>query len=360
MYGIGRTKVNPGPPAPKVLLLVHAVALLKAKTVLSVGPIAVLVGDERYLKRVAFERLVKDILGGDEESLGLTRFAGDEADLKTVCDELLTVSMWGDRRLVMVDGAERFVSQYREGLEKYLTHPAKKSVLVLDVKSWPKTTRLAKTVAKIGLDIECSPVSGAELLRWLTDAARSEYGKTLARDTASLMRELAGEDLGLLEQELAKLSAFVGDRSTIEADDVRTLVGGWRTETTWAIAGALRRGRTGEALDLLDKLLNAGESAHKITAGLTFVFRKLAQAVERVREGSPLDVAVREAGVFPREVGESSAYLKRLGRPEALRLYSRLLQADVNLKGGLTIDERAILETLVVTLGSTSVLPPRK
>jgi DNA polymerase-3 subunit delta len=141
---------------------------------------------------------------------------------------------------------------------------------------------------------------------------------------------------------------------------VRALVGGWRTETTWAIAGAVRRGRAGEALDLLDKLLNAGESPHKVTAGLTFVFRRLAQAVERVREGSPLDTAVREVGVFPRETGESSAYLKRLGRSEALRLYSRLLEADINLKGGLTIDERAILETLVVTLGGTSVLPPRK
>ena len=100
---------------------------------------------------------------GEEESLGLTRFAGDATDLKTVCDELLTVSMWGERRLVAVDAADKFVSQYRDGLEKYLTRPARKSVLLLDVKSWPKTTRLAKAVAKIGLDIECSPLSGADL-----------------------------------------------------------------------------------------------------------------------------------------------------------------------------------------------------
>ena len=182
------------------------------------------------------------------------------------------------------------------------------------------------------------------MIRWLIDSARSEFGKTLPRDAAALMHELAGDDLGLLEQELAKLASYVGGRSTIEADDVRTLVGGWRTETTWAIAGAVRRGKTGEALDLLDNLLNAGESAHKISAGLTFVFRRLAQAVERVREGASLDAAVRDAGVFPRELGESTAYLKRLGRTEALRIYSRLLSTDVNLKGGLTIDERLILE----------------
>jgi DNA polymerase-3 subunit delta len=108
----------------------HAVALLRSKTLSAIGPIAVLFGEERHLKRAVFERLVEHVLGGDEESLGLTRFAGDDADLKTVCDELLTVSMWGDRRLVVVDAADRFVSQYREGLEKYLGHPARKSVLV--------------------------------------------------------------------------------------------------------------------------------------------------------------------------------------------------------------------------------------
>src|ERR1700721_2372502 len=106
--------------------------------------------------------------------------------------------MWCDRGLVIVYGADRFVSQYREGLEKYLGHPARKSVLVLDVKSWPKTTRLAKAGAKIGLDIECSPLSGAELVKWLIETARTEHGKTLSRDSASLIRELAGEDLGLL------------------------------------------------------------------------------------------------------------------------------------------------------------------
>jgi DNA polymerase-3 subunit delta len=264
--------------------------------------------------------------------------------------------MWGDRRLVIVDNADKFVTQFRDGLEKYLTHPARKSVLVLDVKTWPKTTRLAKAVVKIGLEVECSSLSGAELLRWLSETARAAHGKALARDAAALICDLAGDDLSLLEQELAKLAAYVGTCSTIEADDVRTLVGGWRTETTWAIAGAIRRGKTGEALDLLDGLLNAGESAHKTVAGLTFVFRRLAQAVERVREGAPLDAAVRDVGVFPREVGESSAYLKRLGRSEAQRLFSRLLEADVNLKGGLTIIERQILETLVVNLGGTSAL----
>jgi DNA polymerase-3 subunit delta len=337
----------------------HATAFLKSPPA-SVGAIAVLFGEQDFLKRAAFECLCRLVLGEDDERLGLTRFAGDQVDLKTVCDELRTISMWGNSRLVMIDDADRFVSQNREGLEKYLQKPAKNSALLLDVKTWPKTTRLAKAVPKIGLEIECAPLSGSDLVRWIAETAKSVHGKSLSRETAALIRELAGDDLGLLEQELAKLSAYVGDRKSIEIADVQTLVGGWATETTWAIAAAVRRGETGEALDLLNQLLDAGESPHKILGGLTFVFRRLAQAVELSGQGASLDRALAEAGVFPREIGESAAYLRRLGRAEAQRISARLLEADSALKGAFIIPERQVLETLIVKLTGTSALSHRK
>jgi DNA polymerase-3 subunit delta len=337
----------------------HVTAFLKSPPE-KIGPIVVLFGEEHFLKRAAFESVSSVVLGNDEEHLGLTRFAGDQVDLKTVCDELRTVSMWGSRRLVAVDDADRFVSQNREGLEKYLQKPAKNSVLVLDVKAWPKTTRLAKAVPKIGLELECSPLSGNDLVRWISETAKSAHDKSLNRDAAALIRELAGDDLGLLEQEIAKLAAYVGDRKAIDSADVQTLVGGWATETTWSIAAAVRRGEAGEALDLLNRLLDAGESPHKILGGLTFVFRRLAAAVELSGQGTALDRALGEAGVFFREIGESATYLRRLGRAEAQRLSHRLLEADCALKGAVIVPERHVLETLIVKLTGTSALSHRK
>jgi DNA polymerase-3 subunit delta len=332
----------------------HAAAFVRSKSPTETGPVVVLAGEDRHWKRMAVERLERDILPGDDDQLGLTRLAGDDADLKTVCDELLTVSMWGDRRIVAVEDADRFVSANREGLERYLARPAKKSVLVLDVKTWPKNTRLAKIVPKIGLAIDCSPLAGAELLRWIGETARSEQGKSIDRDAAALMVELAGSDTGQLEQEIAKLASYVGQRGTIGAADVRTLVGGWKTETTWAIAAAIRRGRAGEAIDLLDRLLGAGESPQRIMGGLIFVFRRLADAVEMVHDGASLEGSLREANVFFREVEESAAYLRRLGRGEASRLYARLLCADASLKGASLMSEREVLETLIVELSGAA------
>lgn len=64
-------------------------------------------------------------------------------------------------------------------LEKYVAQPAKGSLLILDVKAWKKTERLFKLVEQHGLNIECGELKGAELLRWMQQIAKQEYGKAL-------------------------------------------------------------------------------------------------------------------------------------------------------------------------------------
>lgn len=333
----------------------HVTAFLNNPDKNELGPVAVLYGPERFLRHAALAVISQRVLGDDEEGqdVGTTRFEGKDTELKTVCDELRTVSMWGDRRLVVVDDADEFVSQNRSGLEKYLEKPAKKSVLVLTVKSWPKNTRLAKVVAKIGLALECAELKGSALLRWLPETSRSEFDKQLTRDAAALMVELAGTELGLLNQELAKLAAYVGEKKRIDSEDVRKLVGGWKAETTWAMTDAVRDGKLDQALIHLDKLLVSGEAPQRILGGIGYVFRKYAQATERALHTPSLQTALKEAGVFPREFGASSAYLRRIGRPRAEAITNRLLEADGNMKGNSRTPERIILEHLLVQLSGT-------
>src|SRR5207244_3886999 len=114
----------------------------------------------------------------------LTRLAGADLELKTVVDSLLTVAMWSPRQLVLVEDADDFVSNFREGLEAYLERPAKKSVLILDVKTWPSTTRLAKKVVAIGLPLDCGELKGAPLLAWIARNCQRRHGKKIDRQAA--------------------------------------------------------------------------------------------------------------------------------------------------------------------------------
>lgn len=326
----------------------HASRFLAKPDEFATGPMVALTGSQRFLKRAALKTLAQLVLGGEDSEP--TVFAGKDAVLSDVLDELSMISMFGDQRLVIVEDADDFVKNYRKPLEQYLEKPAKKSVLVLDVKTWNKSTKLAKAVLKVGLTIACEDLKGRELHTWMSQLSKDKFQKQIARDAAALIEELVGNNLGLIEQELSKLSSYIGERNQIEQEDVRALVGGWKVETTWKMIDALRDGRLGESLELLDNLLDAGEHPLKILGGINFVYRKYVQAAEWARQGTPLGESLRNAKVFPQAIDPSGRYLRRVGRPNAEKFLTRLMAADGDLKGRSSIPDRMRMERLLVEL----------
>ncbi|MCA8999989.1 MAG: DNA polymerase III subunit delta [Planctomycetaceae bacterium] len=313
--------------------------------------IVILHGGELHLRNSMVNTLCQRLFGSAaSESIGLTKFPGKSTDFKTVRDELLMVSMFSSEKIVVVEQADDFVTQFRPQLENYAESPSKRSLLVLDLKTWRKNTKLAKRLDSSGLVIECSELTGAALIKWLVDEGKAVHGKTLARDAAQLMAELVGNSMGHLTQELDKLAAYVGDRERISQEDVRTLVGGWKTETTWTMINAVRDGQPGLAINCLNKLLYAGEAPQKILGGMNFVFRKIAMAVETSRQGRQLKDALKEAGVFYKEIPMVEQYLRRIGRPRAERILEFLAETDYGLKGGSRLPENLQMEQLILRL----------
>lgn len=332
-------------------MAIHATDFLSDNDAVPDVPVIALFGPERFLK---LEMLNLLDASGDEEAASVTRVAGKDADLRSVTDELLTISMFGGRRVVLIEEADEFVSVNRSGLEKYVGAPSMRSLLLLDVKQWQKTTRLFKAVDKVGLNVECSQLSGAALVKWLISTAQKEHGKKIDRETAQLVVELAGDSLGLLQQELDKLVALVGDVEEITTDDVSRVVGGWRLQTTWAMLDAVRDGQVGTALEYLDRLLLAGDPPQKIMGGLVFTWRKFAEATEVARQSRDLAGAIRSAGIHGAAQGPAERYLKRIGFDRASRLLQELVRADANMKGGSRVEPRLQLEALFVRLAGVA------
>jgi DNA polymerase-3 subunit delta len=332
----------------------HALEFLADNSPFPAVAVVAMYGAERYFRPEVLRRIPG--AGGEEAELSLTRVVGEQADLKTVMTDLRTVSMFGDRRVLLIEDADPFVSAHRAALEKYAAQPAKGSLLILDVKAWKKTERLYKLVEQHGLNIECGELKGAELIRWMQQTAKQEYGKVLDREHASLIVAMAGDGLSMLKQEIAKLAALAGDTPTITREDIIAAVGGWRTETTWVMLDALRDGQPGKALENLQKLYRAGESPAKILGGVVYTFRKLAEATELARQGEKLSVALGRAGIFSNAVGASEAYLKRLGFERASRILALLMEADTEIKGGSRTDPQLLLERLFVRLAGEVVV----
>jgi DNA polymerase-3 subunit delta len=302
------------------------------------------------------------VLGEAEGEFSLTRFEGPTAELRAVMDELSTVALFGGggRRLVVVDDADDFVTAHRESLEDYVARPKTSGVLVLDVRTWPKTTRLYKAIDAAGLQIDSKTPDGRTLLKWLGSWAKSRHQVKLDSAAAETLLDIVGPELGLLDQELAKLAVSTDPGGVIGVQLVQDLVGGWRAQTAWNMIDAALEGNGREAMSQLDRLLLAGENAIAILAQISSTLRRFAAAVRLIEqaEGAKRRITLRQAletaGVKPFVLGKAETQLKQLGRQRAGRLYRWLLEADLDLKGQSNLPPRIVLERLIVRLAAPS------
>lgn len=346
-----------------------AIELLTAKKLPDHRPLCAVFGDDDYLKREVLLRL----RGGEKADY----FMGRDADWRDVHDALTTASLFGDNAmLVVVEEADPFVSEYRDRLEAWVDKPLGSRCLVLDVKTWPKTTRLAKATEKVGFAIDCGVPSDnkggrltkfvAAAKKWLIQRAKHVHQTEIDREACDHLFELLPLSLGLMDQEVAKLS-LLADEGNISFALVDQHVGDWRTRQTWDMIDAIVEGRAAEAIKQLDRLLAAGEQPVAILAQVAYTLRKFATASRLVEQAEAMGKRISfpqvmtEAGFWRNKIDDAVRQLKTIGRPRAEKLGTWLLHADLAMKGHNSTPEaaRLELERLIARL-SRAAAPQRR
>jgi DNA polymerase III subunit delta len=123
--------------------------------------------------------------------------------------------------------------------------------------------------------MEFRPVDGSDLPQWLVDRARTSHGMGLAEDAARALAQGIGADLGLLENELRKLSGMVdpgGTVTLVEVEAAGTII---PRQDRWGWFDLVAERKTGPALRGLRILLEHGESGVGLVIGLATHFLRL-------------------------------------------------------------------------------------
>ncbi len=311
-------------------------------------PIYVLAGDQDFLKRQVRALLKSSILGENDDPFALTTFPGEKTAFAEVIDAVSTRPFLSPRRLVVVQDADPFVTAARDKLERYVSKPSTAGVLILEVKTWTSTTRLAK--ALVANTIQCKAPSKAKLPDWCVNWALARFGKQLVAAAARSLVDLVGEDMGQLDTELNKLTLYVGDRARITAEDVDRLVSNSREENVWQIFDRIAEGDAAGALRLLDGLLAQGEEFFKLLGAMAASLRKLAQAGRLSMQGATLAEAMERANVPPFVRRGAEAQMRHLGRQRLARLYDWLMEANMLARTTDGPPKELILERLIVRL----------
>ncbi|MBM4000299.1 MAG: DNA polymerase III subunit delta [Planctomycetes bacterium] len=338
----------------------------------SPAPVTAIAGNEPFLRQLALEALIRKLFG--DEAVPFTTFEADQAQWRDVSDELSARSLFGESgtRLVVIRGADEFVTRHRQQLETFATAPSDSGILTLMLTTFLATTRLYKSVAATHRIIQCKAPERASggtarlderrIEQWLCRRAADAHRASLSSAAAEMLLALVGPEFGILDQELAKLSAVAGTDANpkITPELVKEYVGGWRLKTGWNMIDAMLEGRSGEAVDQLGRLLQAGESPIAILAQVSWALRQYAAATrivqrsERVGRKSSVRDAVVAAGfrTFGDQLAKAESRLRRIGRARGSRIYEWLVEADLGLKGSHSSPEMArwLLERLILRL----------
>jgi DNA polymerase-3 subunit delta len=333
---------------------IHAFDFLQSPQVNATTLIPVF-GSDRFLRSLVIHQLVASLAPDADSDFAASYFDGDSVQWFEINDELSTASLFSaGMRIVVVNDADNFVKNHREHLEKIAKEKASSApdrALILCVNSWATNTKLYKQCDKNSLQIEVnSPQQkrgrnkfrdDAKIIDWIIERGKSNYEIKLTKPAARQMLDLIDDDFGRIDQELVKISLLVPAGKNVSPDQVVEIVGGWKAKSIWQAVDLATDGETGEALVLLDRLLQSGDHPLALYGQLAWSLRRYVTANEifqrHKRNDTPVSLheALKQAGFrnWDGELDAADQRMKSMGRERIAKLCQWLLETDLALKG---------------------------
>jgi len=314
-------------------------------------PIYLVMGDEHLLVREKCAELVALALEGGTAAFNHTVGSAVDGHVAGLLLQAQTVPMMADRRVVEIRELERANVESLDQLLVYAQEPCPTATVVLSCAVLPKASggvdrgrRIHNAVKKTG-EVFQFKAGKADPIAFATQRAEV-LGCRLDRGAARLLVDFVGADLGRLEGELGKLAAFVGGQGMIDADAVEEVCSLLAEAVVWTLTDAIVQRRTGVAIGVTHRLLEAGDAPQKIMGLIDWQLRQLLQLQDCLDRGeSPYASGLR----MPRFKIDAC---KRALEDRPLRadeVLGQLASANRDMRGHAA-GGRRILEALVLRL----------
>ena len=309
-------------------------------------------GADPSLVAQAAHAVVEQLVAGGDPSMMVEEFGGpgvDQFDVGAVIDACTTPPFLVDRRVVVVREAGQITAPDAKRLVAYLGDPLPTTALVLVAGGGTVPPTLSKAVTASGEVVDTSVGTGRARTQWLADHLKGGPVRLDGPAQARLGGHL-GSDMGRLAGLLDTLAAAYGPGATVTAAALEPFLGEAGALAPWDLTDAIDAGRTAPALEVLHRMLTAGES-HPLVI--------LAQLHKHYRQMLRLDGSgVTSAEEAAEVLGTTSAFparraltqSNRLGSARIARAVQLLAQADLDLRGTTGLSGELVVEVLVARL----------
>ena len=307
-------------------------------------PVYALLGSDSFLQLQHLEEILRQLPADAQR----TDLDGERCELSEVLDELRSFAMFGGGKLVVVRNADAFLTKFREQLENYVLAPSEASTLVLRLDALPSNQRIYKAITKVGQIVACNPPKLKDIPQWIIARAASHKVR-VDPDAARQLADFLGDDLGRIDNELAKL-AISAPNGRITLAEVNTGVSFQREQEMWDMTGELAAGRSAEALRRWRRLVQLDPSAEfRAVTWLGMWLENVRKAMAMKKSGMNAFSIGSELRIWPREnIEPFMRTTQTLGDTGVARALDMLATVDYQSKSGVgdaaTNVEKFILE----------------
>ncbi len=307
-----------------------------------------LFGDEPYLIERGIEGLRTKIIPAHLQEFNRDVYSAGEVPASRIVDAARTVPMLNPWRFILVKEADRFAPGDIDQFLPYIEEPSPSTCLVLWGDTGGHWKQFFPKIRGVGAVIQIKSFFAGKLIGWIKREAQA-CGKGMTREAAEYLKDMVGNRLRDLHNEIEKTVAYVGEKPVIELEDVEGVVSEVRTRTIFELTDAIGTRNSLEALRILRRMLQAGEAHLKILSMIVRQFRLIWRAQDRVSRGVEKEELGRRLKLhhfYLESILEQTANFNEDNLREGFR---RFLQTDLAMKT-TTLSKELLLEHMVVDL----------
>lgn len=297
-------------------------------------------------KDFSIEEEIKKI-SKDIDEMNISKYDLNNDMLSLVLEDAKTISLFGDKKLVIAENANMFTgstSKDSELIEEYLNHINENTILILTVHNDKLDTRkkITKQVKKVGKVLEFNDdLDMTSLVRRLFEDYNIDY------KTINLFLDRVGNNPLIIQSEINKIKIYKGNDRNITDEDILNLTVKLIEIDIFKLIDYIIKKDKEKALELYYEMLKMNEEPIKIIVILANQFRIMYQSKELLKKGySEKDIAAT-LKIHPYRVKLAIQNSRSYTSETLLKYLNDLADIDIGIKTG-TLNKDLALELFIL------------
>lgn len=281
---------------------------------------------EQELKKIINKYKIDDI--------STTKYDLSIDSLKNILDDSMTVSLFDENKLIVVNNANIFNRGKNDDnidlLVQYLSNPNPSTIIVFinpnaTVDSTKKITKLIKDK---GVIKELNTTNPTDIIKSICGSYKID------RECINLLIDRVGSNVLIIEQELNKLMLYKIDDKIITKEDIINLTSVNIDTDIFKFIDYIIQKEKDMAMRIYNEMIKQGEEPIKIIALLASKFRLMYQAVELTRSGCSQQDISSTLGVHIYPVKLAIQAGLKYNNKLLLNYLDKLADLDISIKTG--------------------------